>query len=112
MTSEKSEKTTYELPVITPEMSLAAQSALIDRLELEAVIARELSMFGSGVFAGTVLASLGGLLGPAGGLLRARLLDDRARVRRVGLARVGARLGVESVQNGDFGPGSWRHPGL
>lgn len=49
----------------------------LDRLELEAVIARELSMFGSGVFAGTVLASLGGLLGPAGGLLRAQLLDDR-----------------------------------
>jgi acyl-CoA thioesterase-2 len=35
MTSKKSEKTTYELPIITPEMSLAAQAALIDRLELE-----------------------------------------------------------------------------
>lgn len=49
----------------------------LDRLELEAVIARELSMFGSGVFAGTVLASVGGLVGPLGGHLRARLLDDR-----------------------------------
>ena len=49
----------------------------LDRLELEAVIARELSMFGSGVFAGTVLASVGGLVGPLGGQLRARLLDDR-----------------------------------
>ena len=49
----------------------------LDRLELEAVIARELSMFGSGVFAGTVLASVGGLLGPLGAQLRGRLLDDR-----------------------------------
>lgn len=39
----------------------------LDRLELESVVARQLSMFGSGVFAGTVLASVGGLLGPLGG---------------------------------------------
>jgi heat shock protein HtpX len=49
----------------------------LDRLELESVVARQLSMFGSGVFAGTVLASVGGLLGPLGGRLRAQLLDGR-----------------------------------
>ena len=49
----------------------------LDRLELEAVVARELSMFGTGVQASTVLASIGGLLGPIGGRLRERLLDDR-----------------------------------
>lgn len=49
----------------------------LDRLELEAVVARELSMFGTGVQASTVLASVGGLLGPLGGALRERLLDDR-----------------------------------
>lgn len=52
----------------------------LDRLELEAVIARELSMFGSGVHASTVLASVGGLLGPLGARLRERLLDDRRYV--------------------------------
>ena len=49
----------------------------LDRLELEAVVARQLSMFGSGVFSGTVLASVGSLLGPLGGRIRARLLDGR-----------------------------------
>ena len=49
----------------------------LDRLELEAVVARELSMFGTGVHASTVLASIGGVLGPIGGALRERLLDDR-----------------------------------
>lgn len=49
----------------------------LDRLELEAVVARELSMFGSGVHAATMLASVGGLLGPLGARLRERALDDR-----------------------------------
>lgn len=49
----------------------------LDRLELEAVVARELSMFGTGVQASTTLASLGGLLGPVASRLRAELLDDR-----------------------------------
>ncbi|MEM8707482.1 MAG: M48 family metalloprotease [Actinomycetota bacterium] len=51
----------------------------LDRLEIEAVIARELSMFGNGIQAATVLASP--LLGPLAGPLRDRLLDDRRLVR-------------------------------
>ncbi len=53
----------------------------LDRLELEALVARELSLFGSGGHAATVLASVSGLLGPAGAVLRERLLDDRRLVR-------------------------------
>ncbi|MEM9519426.1 MAG: hypothetical protein AAGA37_08905 [Actinomycetota bacterium] len=53
----------------------------LDRLEMEAVIARQLSMFGSGVHAATVLAGLGSWTGPLAPRLRARLLDDRRLVR-------------------------------
>lgn len=49
----------------------------LDRLELEAVVARELSMFGSGVQAATMLASIGPWLGPIGARLRRRTLDHR-----------------------------------
>lgn len=53
----------------------------LDRLELEAVVARELSQFGSGVHAATVLASVSRLLGPLAAPLRSRLLDDRRLAR-------------------------------
>ncbi len=53
----------------------------LDRLELEAVVARELSQFGSGVHAATLLASISRLLGPLGVSLRSRLLDDRRFAR-------------------------------
>jgi Zn-dependent protease with chaperone function len=53
----------------------------LDRLELEAVIARELSMFGSGIEAATMLASLASWVGPLAEPLRERLLDDRRLVR-------------------------------
>ncbi len=49
----------------------------LDRLELEAVVARELSLFGQGVHAATVLATIGPFLGPLGPRLRNRLLDGR-----------------------------------
>jgi len=49
----------------------------LDRLELEAVVARELSMFGSGVHAATMLAGVGSMFGPLGARLRERTLDDR-----------------------------------
>ena len=49
----------------------------LDRLELEAVVARELSMFGSGVHAATMLAAVGSMFGPLGARLRERTLDDR-----------------------------------
>ena len=53
----------------------------LDRLELEAVIARELSMFGSGIHAATMLASMAPWVGPLAETLRDRLLDDRRLVR-------------------------------
>ena len=53
----------------------------LDRLELEAVIARELSMFGSGIQSATVLVSVAPWIGPFAANLRARLLDDRRLVR-------------------------------
>lgn len=49
----------------------------LDRLELEAVVARELSMFGNGVQAATTLAAIDAWLGPFAARLRARVLDDR-----------------------------------
>lgn len=49
----------------------------LERLELEAVVARELAQFGNGIHAATTLAAVGPLLGPLGARLRARLLDDR-----------------------------------
>ncbi|MEO0495014.1 MAG: hypothetical protein AAF081_16535 [Actinomycetota bacterium] len=51
----------------------------LDRLETEAVVARELSMFGSGIAAATTLASPA--FGPLAAPLRERLLDDRRLVR-------------------------------
>lgn len=53
----------------------------LDRLEMEAVIARELSMFGSGIQAATVLAAIASWIGPLAEPLRDRLLDDRRLVR-------------------------------
>ena len=53
----------------------------LDRLELEAVLARQLSLFGQGVQAATMLVAIAPLLGPFAGGLRKRLLDDRRRVR-------------------------------
>ncbi len=49
----------------------------LDRLELEAVVARELVQFGSGIHSATVLASVSWMLGPLANPLRARLLDGR-----------------------------------
>lgn len=53
----------------------------LDRLEMEAVIARELSMFGNGIQAATTLTSVAPWIGPLGATLRDRLLDDRRLVR-------------------------------
>lgn len=53
----------------------------LDRLEIEAVVARELSMFGNGIQAATTLTSVAGWIGPFGANLRDRLLDDRRLVR-------------------------------
>ncbi|MDW3218893.1 MAG: M48 family metalloprotease [Acidimicrobiales bacterium] len=49
----------------------------LDRLELQAVVARELVMFGNGIHAATVLASVAPFYGPFADRLRSRLLDDR-----------------------------------
>ena len=51
----------------------------LERLEIEAVIAREMTLFGNGVAAATTLASPA--LGPVAAGLRKRLLDDRRFVR-------------------------------
>ena len=49
----------------------------LDRLELEAVVARELVQFGNGIHAATVLASVAPFYGPFADRLRERMLDDR-----------------------------------
>lgn len=49
----------------------------LDRLELEAVVARELVQFGSGIHTATLLASVSRLLGPLARPLRSRLLNGR-----------------------------------
>lgn len=48
----------------------------LDRLELEAVVARELAQFGAGVHAATTLAAVGALLGPLAKTLRRVQLDS------------------------------------
>jgi len=48
-----------------------------DRLELEAVVARQLVQFGRGIQAATVLAAVSPLYGPFASRLRSRVLDDR-----------------------------------
>lgn len=53
----------------------------LDRLELEAVVARELVQFGGGIHAATVLAAVAPLYGPFAAGLRDRLLDDRRLAR-------------------------------
>jgi len=53
----------------------------LDRLETEAVVARELSMFGSGIQAATTLVALAPWVGPFGSTIRDRVLDDRRLVR-------------------------------
>lgn len=53
----------------------------LDRLELEAVVARELVQFGSGIHAATVLAAVAPLYGPFAGRVRERVLDDRRLAR-------------------------------
>ena len=49
----------------------------LDRLELEAVVARELVQFGKGIHASTVLAAVAPIYGPLAGRVRERVLDDR-----------------------------------
>lgn len=49
----------------------------LDRLELEAVVARELAQFGNGVHAATSLASVGPLLGPLATTMRRVQLDSQ-----------------------------------
>lgn len=49
----------------------------LDRLELEAVIARELAQFNAGVYAATTLAAVGPLLGPLARVLRQMQLDSQ-----------------------------------
>ncbi|MEM7140044.1 MAG: M48 family metalloprotease [Actinomycetota bacterium] len=49
----------------------------LDRLELEAVVARELVQFGQGIHAATVLASVAPFYGPFADRLRVRVLDER-----------------------------------
>ncbi|MEQ8839645.1 MAG: hypothetical protein RIB98_01580 [Acidimicrobiales bacterium] len=53
----------------------------LDRLELEAVVARELVQFGSGIHAATVLAAVAPLYGPFAARVRDRVLDDRRLAR-------------------------------
>ena len=48
-----------------------------DRLELEAVVARQLVQFGRGIHAATVLAAVSPFYGPLAPRIRARVLDDR-----------------------------------
>jgi Zn-dependent protease with chaperone function len=52
-----------------------------DRLELEAVVARQLVQFGRGIHAATVLAAVSPLYGPFASQLRSRVLDDRRLAR-------------------------------
>lgn len=49
----------------------------LDRLELEAVVARQLAQSGAGVHAATTLASVGPMLGPLAKLVRRAQLDSR-----------------------------------
>lgn len=49
----------------------------LDRLELEAVVARELVQFGNGIHAATVLAAVTPFYGPFAARVRERVLDDR-----------------------------------
>lgn len=53
----------------------------LDRLELEAVVARQLVQFGSGIHAATVLAAVAPLYGPFAERVRDRVLDDRRLAR-------------------------------
>ena len=53
----------------------------LDRLELEAVVARELVQFGSGIRAATILAAVSPLYGPFAARVRAYVLDDRRLAR-------------------------------
>lgn len=53
----------------------------LDRLELEAVVARELVQFGTGIHAATVLASVARFYGPFANRLRDYALDDRRLAR-------------------------------
>jgi len=63
----------------------------LDRLEHEAVVARELAQFGSGIQAATVLVGASRALGPFGPLLRSRVVDEcrlaRADIDGVRLTR-------------------------
>lgn len=49
----------------------------LNRLELEAVVARQLAQFGAGVHAATTLASAGPLLGPLATVMRRAQLDSQ-----------------------------------
>ncbi len=49
----------------------------LNRLELEAVVARQLAQFGAGVHAATTLASVGPLLGPLATMMRRAQLDSQ-----------------------------------
>jgi Zn-dependent protease with chaperone function len=53
----------------------------LDRLELEAVVARQLVQFGRGIHAATVLTAVSPLYGPFADRVRARALDDRRLAR-------------------------------
>ena len=53
----------------------------LDRLELEAVVGRELSLFGNGVHAATVMVSVSKAVGPLGSMIHGRLLDGRQLAR-------------------------------
>ncbi|MGZ0217776.1 MAG: M48 family metalloprotease [Acidimicrobiales bacterium] len=53
----------------------------LDRLELEAVVGRELSLFGNGIHAATVMVSVSKAVGPLGSMIRGRLLDGRQLAR-------------------------------
>lgn len=53
----------------------------LDRLELEAVVARQLAQSGDGVHAATTLASVGPLLGPLAKLVRRVQLDSQRLAR-------------------------------
>jgi len=53
----------------------------LDRLELEAVVARELSLFGNGIQAATVMVAVGKVVGPLRATIQDRFLDGRRLAR-------------------------------
>ncbi len=67
----------------------------LDRLELEAVVARELTQFGSGIRAATVLVGVLAMMGPLGGIVARRVVNRQDL----------SRADIEGVQFTRYPPG-------